>query len=37
MHTNAKSVTIPWFRVGYPEPDLKGTIEAVRLALKANA
>lgn len=32
---NKREVTIPFFRVGVPEIDLKATVESVRKALDA--
>jgi hypothetical protein len=35
IQTNAKTITIAWFRVGVPEIKLGETLEAVQLAVKA--
>jgi hypothetical protein len=34
---NKREVTIPWFVVGVPDIDVRGTIQAVLEAVKANA
>jgi hypothetical protein len=35
LHFNARSVTVPLYRVGVPAPDLAASIEAARKALAA--